>query len=255
MHPSRLAHRLLAVAIASAVSLLPNATALANHQANCSDFGFVSRTYGYLSDSWANHRYGVRGTFENQGHNLCLNPRPGEGSSSTIWVAIQGPPHPYNIVQMGHGKCRPIAGGGCNENMQDGYAWGRHSSAPGCSGFASKPPTGVWLGVWSGGGVYTVIEQGDHDYVLTGPSTQTTIGNASICWTNDSVATFGENHDWGDPIGGSAGNHFRISNRQFRTEAGGAWMALPTQCNGGNAPDPPFRCANENGALALWTAR
>lgn len=255
MRTSRLARCALAVVIGFAMSFLPNAAALANHQANCSDYGYVSRTNGYISDSWSNHRFGVRGTLEGQGLGLCLNPRPGEGSSSQIWVAIQGPPHPYNIVQVGHGKCRPIAGHGCNSSMQDGYAWGRHSSAPGCAGFASKVPTPSWLGTWSVGGRYSVVEQANGTFVLTTPNGTTISIINSICWTNDSVATFGENWDWGDPIGGNTNNPFDISNRQFRTEPGGAWMALPTKCNGGNAPNPPFKCAAANGVLSLWTAR
>lgn len=253
--PSR-ARGAVAIVASFVLSLLPSSAALASHTANCSEYGYVNRQMGYLSDAWSNHRYGVRATFENQGLALCTNPRAGEGSASTAWVAIQGPGI-YDIVQMGHGRCRPIAGGGCNSNMQDGYAWGRTSSSPGCSGFTSRAPTGSWLGGYSGGGVFSVVEEADHDYVLNSPDFGVWIQNASICWTNLEVAIFVESHDFGDALGGEAANTFRFTSKQFKTSAAGAWMALPNKCN---ARSPGlagvFKCdATADGSLRTWTDR
>jgi hypothetical protein len=249
----------IAIAVAAFLAFQPTVV-LASHQANCSEYSFIPHQNGYVSDSWINHRYGVRANFDDQGLDLCLNPRPGEGSASTAWVAIQGPPVPLgveygNIVQVGHGRCRPIAGGGCNGNMQDGWAWGRWSGSSGCAGMSNKAPTGVWFGVWSGGGTYSVVEDGDNDITATTPSVQATIFN--ICWANQTVAVFGETHDFGDALGGFPANHFQFTFKQFKTSAAGGWMTLPNACNARfQAPDPPFEClANPNGALELWTNR
>lgn len=192
---------------------------------------------------------------------LCLNPRTGEGSASTAWVAIQGPGvpagNPYgNIIQMGHGKCRPAGGNGCNGNMQDGYAYGRWSGSPGCGGHSNKAPTGNWLGSWSAGGTYSVVEQADHDYVLSSPDWTVLISTNAICWTNQYVSVFTETHDFGDALGGSASDPHNFTAKQFRTNPGGAWQDLPTLCNGRvNAPDPPFECLAQHPTLKIWTDR
>lgn len=253
-----LSRRIGSLLVAMVVAVLPASPAFAINTANCSEYGFVNHAVGYVSDRWANNRYGVRATFDNQGLDLCTNPRAGEGSASTAWVAIQGPPSSpnYNIVQMGHGACRPIAGGGCNSTMQDGYAYGRSSAAPGCSGWSNKAPTGVWLGSHSPGGLYSVVEDANHNYSLSSTNHGVWIQTASICWTNDTVATFVETHDYGDSLGGVAANNFNFSNRQFKTSAAGAWLTLPTQCNARtSAADPPFKCAAVSGVLRTWTDR
>ena len=251
----------LAGLLSLVLTLLPNSAALASHQDNCSEYGFVNHQNGYISDSWSNHRYGIRAQFQAEGLALCLNPRAGEGSASTGWVAIQGPPVPIgvdygNIVQFGHGACRPIAGGGCNSAMQDGYAYGRWSGSAGCSGYTNKAPTGVWLGGWSNGGTYSVNEEADHDFQLSSPSFGVTIQNAAICWTNQYVTVFAETHDYGDALGGSSTNTHDFTAKNFRTTPGGTWLVLPNACNArGNAADPPFKCSAQNGALKIWTDR
>ena len=252
----RVPRRLIAVAMSLVVSLLPTSVAWANHTANCSEYGFVTHQNGYVTERWSNHRYGIRATFEAQGLDLCLNPRAGEGSASTAWVAIQGPPSPYDIVQMGHGRCRPVGGGGCNSIMQDGYAWGRTSTSPGCAGYSNRAPTATWLGAWSAGGAYTILEEADHDYVLNSTKFGVTISSASICWTNDTGAIFVETHDYGDALGGDSTNTFNFTNKQFMTAPGGAWINLGDWCNARvNAGDPPFKCQGLNGATRYWTSR
>lgn len=193
------------------------------------------------------------------GYSLCTNPRIGEGSASTGWVAIQGV-GTNDIVQMGHGVCRPAGGAGCNTVMQDGWAWGRTSTSPGCSGFANKLPTGNWLGSHSPGGVYSVVEEAAHDYSLSSTNHGAWISTSSVCWTNDTVAVFVESHDFGDALGGSAANNFNFTEKQFKTSAAGGWMALPNQCNArqraGGALEAIFKCsATADGALRTWTDR
>lgn len=229
---------------------------LANHQANCSEYGFVGRRMGYLSDRWSAHRYGVKANFDFQNLDLCLNPRAGEGSASTAWVAIQGPPSAFNIVQMGMGRCRH--GTGCNPNvMQDVYAYGRDSSSPGCGGWASLAPTGHWLGAWSSGGTYSVEEDAAGKFTLNSAAFTVVIQTTSICWTNDTVAVFTETHDFGDAMGGSPGNHFVVSVERFKTQPGGGWLVLPSLCNARNPANLPavFKCAVNGATIEMWTER
>lgn len=252
--------RIVATLLSLVLTFVATTPALASHTANCSEYGFKHHQNGYVSTSWANHRFGIRATFDGQSLDLCLNPRQGEGSASTAWVAIQGPPAalgiPFgNIVQMGYGKCR-VGGEGCNILMQDGYAWGRWSGSPGCSGYSDRAPTGRWLGSWSGAGAYSVIEEADGDFQLNSPLHGIWISDASICWTNETVAVFVETLDYGDGLGGFVGNTVDFTQKQFRTAPGGAWLSLPTLCNGRlNAPDPPFECAPNGETLTLWTDR
>lgn len=159
---------------------------------------------------------------------------------------------------MGHGRCNPVGGGGCNNLMQDGYAWGRTNSSPGCGAFANRLPTGSWLGGYSGGGPMSVIEEADHDYSLSSDEFGVWLSTNTICWTNNTVAIFVETHDFGDSLGGSAANTFNFRDREFKTSAAGAWMALPNQCNARNPANLSvvFKCqANADGSMRTWTDR
>jgi hypothetical protein len=85
---------------------------------------------------------------------------------------------------------------------------------------------------------------------------------AAICWTNNVVTTFVETHDYGDALGGPPANRFAISEGQFKTAAGGAWLTLPKQCNGratwdGHPLETVFKCFPNPGAvrIELWTER
>lgn len=249
----RARHRLLAIIAATIVSLLPNAAAYASHQANCSEYGVPIHWNGYVSSSWSNHRWAVKGTLEDQGFDLCLNPRVGEGSDSTAWVAIQGP-GPFDILQSGAGKCRPATGDGCDSTMRDGYAGGRTQTSPGCSGYMSRLPEGTWFNSWSGGGGYSVTYTAAENWRFGTPTHEAFLFDSAACWTNTAVSVFGETHDYG--VGGSPADHFNISNRQFKTSPTGSWITLPDQCNGRiSADDPPFKCSAANGIMELWTDR
>jgi hypothetical protein len=139
--------------------------------------------------------------------------------------------------------------------MQDGYAYGRWSGSPGCSGFSNKAPTGVFYGQWSGGGLYIVTEEADGDFNITTPLFTKHLPASSICWSNEYVEIFAETLDYGDPLGGFDANRFTFTQKQFQTSAGGAWQALPNQCNAqANASDPPFKCSVAGTTiLEVWT--
>jgi hypothetical protein len=161
-----------------------------------------------------------------------------------------------DIVQMGRGACRPIAGGGCNNLMHDGWAWGRSPSSPGCGGHSLKIPTATWFGSISPGGTYSVVQEADGDFVTSSTNHGAWISTNSICWTNSTVAVFVESHDFGDALGGSAANSYNFTSKQFKTSAAGAWMVLPNQCNVGGGLPPIFHCfADAEGRLRLWTDR
>lgn len=245
-----------ALAAAIYMAAMPNVV-FANHTADCSDFGYVNRHNGYQSDEWANHRFGVRARLENVTLGLCTNPQVGDARASVAYVSIEGPDTalPFNIVQVGMGRCGHAAG--CDPGpMRDFWAWGRDASAPGCGGFASKAPTGIWFSVYSGGNIYSVVENANGSMTIDTALGGAGLGAAGACWTNEQIGVFTETWDFGDSLGGTVANPLSITNKEFRTAAGGAWQALPTGCNA-KTPGLPaiFKCAVAGASLELWTSR
>jgi hypothetical protein len=191
----------------------------------------------------------------------CESGRGGLGGqssarASTAWVAIQGP-GPNDIVQVGMGACGPIAGGGCNNAMQDGYAWGRTQSSPGCSAYTSRAPTGTWLGAWSPGGIFQITEAANHSVRMTTPKFVVTLQGASACWTNRYVSLFNESFDFGDALGGTSLAPFWFASKSYQQTAGGAWFGLASLCNARNplGLETVFRCAPAGDRIQTWTAR
>lgn len=245
------------IAAALAIALQPAMVLASSDTANCSEYGYVHRAIGYQSALWSGHRYGVRVTFPNEGLHLCTNPRPGEGSTSVVWVAIQGPPSPNDIVQVGYGKCYPSGMDNCNSQTADHewYAFGYDN----CGGVGLAPKA-HWQTSVPNGGVYTVMEDSSHGFWVETPQFALYLGPANnICWTNDSVSVAAESFDYGDALGGPQVYPVVVGQEQFRTSPTGAWMTLPSQCNfsskDGGTLESIFHCYVNGSSINLYTAR
>jgi hypothetical protein len=255
-----------ALAFAVVLAAQPVSALAAGDTANCSEYGFVHRHMGYLSDAWSGHRYGVRAYFGAIPLDLCTNPRAGEGSTSVVWPAIQGPltnpSHPFNIVQIGFGRCYPVGGpsGNCSSADRtadhDFWAYGYDNDSPGCNdGRLPLAPTGHWE-VGLSGGTYSVTEAANKSFVLS--ASQVTV-YLSTCWTNNTVAISTESWDYGDALGGTATQALVSTLEQFQTTAGGAWLNLPYGCNArqrdGGTLESVFHCFVNGSSINLYTSR
>lgn len=232
------------------------ATARAASTGACSDYGYNNRLYGYLTDSWSGHRWGMRGRLDSQTLYQCTSPRAGEGSASTVWLAVQGPEGAYaaNIVQIGLGVCRSpsIA---CPSYTSDFYAWGVDPTTPGCSGWALVPPTPHFLSTNSGGYEYTVSYHDGAYHLTTGFGAHVDVGSAQICWTPPTTtAGVAETWDYGDQMGGTSTDPFVMSAIQFQTSINGSWINLPTSCNHKNPTtlESIFHCYVPGSSQLAW---
>ena len=252
---------LIAAAFALVLALEPAIT-LANHTAVCSDYGFVKRFHGRVSDPWSDHRYGVRAYFSNLTFEQCTQPRPGEASSSVAWVGIQGPTNATmdkNIVQALVGRCRHDTG--CTGALLEGYSYGRDQDSPGCAGIPDVAPTGHWLGPSVGNGLFSVVENANNTFTIDTPNTYVTLTSGTICWYNQYVAQVGETWDFGDAMGGTTALHFTFSDQELRTTPGGAWVPFGGYCTTHYVTTPltplesVFKCTGNGGSMDLWTAR
>lgn len=80
----------------------------------------------------------------------------------------------------------------------------------------------------------------------------------SICWTPTRAVWFGESWDSGDAIGGSAGNHVKLTSAHYEATVGGTWSS-PSFNPGANCPLitlPKYKCVAQNGqAIDFWTVQ
>ena len=237
-----------------------------SHTANCSEYDYVHRWVGYLSDNWVDHRYGVKATFTGVPLELCSSPRPGEGSASVAWVAIQGKdPGCCSIVQIGLGRCYPTTSNTCTSDTRftnrDFWAYGYDRNSPGCSGMpASLQPSGWWWANSSGGYPYSVTEDTSGNFDLVAHYGSVGLPSSEICWSNDTVAVSTESWDYGDALGHTSALPLNVSQERFKTSASGAWLVLPSLCNlrakeSGGDPGSVFHCAVNGASLDIWTAR
>jgi hypothetical protein len=234
--------------------------ALAADTAACSEGGYFSRGLGYGSDIWSGHRHGARAVLQDQNLHLCTSPRVGEGSASTAWVAIEGNIagySPWNIVQVGIGKCRTASG--CSTTMHDIWSVGWVEGTPGCSGWGTLVPSPHTTAFYSGGHRFTVTQiSSNKTYRL---SSYQYVRDEDVCWTNNFVEIFNETWDKGDALGGYVGNHFWFTQMEFQETFGGSWRDLAGLCNDrwredGGTLESIFKCRSEGtGAISTWTDR
>lgn len=240
-------------AIFAALLTLAPALAMAADTASCSDFGYVNRWEGYVTDWWPGHRFGLRSFLDDQTLNLCRNPRVGEGSGSFALVNREGAHTPtgYNIVQIGFGQCRG-PGVGCPAGMRDVYSWGQDN----CPG-PNVAPTPHFLSTFSGGSLFSAYYLNGAYHLTTDEGVHVDVGNGQVCWLPGDATVFNETWDFGDALGGSSANQFAFSSLAFQVAEGGAWQWLsPTICNVTD-PNAAFHCLGFGSAhrIETWTDR
>lgn len=233
----------------------PVGPALANHTANCNDL-YQNRWSGQTADG---AKHGASGTLEGQALDQCANPGPIEISGSFAFSNVERQGTANSIVQIGIGRCRKPGINGCDSTMRNYWAWGRDSSAPGCSGFASRGPEPELVSNWSGAAAdYKVYHKTDRWRFYIGPTEVNSIPEGSICWTATVASWFGESWDVGDAIGGTAANKFRISSTNYANAENGAfaWTTFNAAAACNISVGAPYLCDIVNATtIDVWTNR
>jgi hypothetical protein len=238
---------------------LPSPTFAANYL-DCSEGGFpTNRHQGQERHTANNNKHGIRATIENDFLNQCSDPDLVEYSGNFIFVNVV--PHgqgAYNIIQIGVGNCRG-AGSGCATGMQYYYAWGRDDSAPGCSAYDDVWPTVSRIGGWTSGEHTLAIRHDNnwYEYRIDGVVQYKTT-EANICWTPDRAVWFGESWDWGDAIGGTAGDPFAFTDMAYQNTENGPFYDTsfsPTAyCNWIDNNGNPYDCGISGAqTVNIWT--
>lgn len=85
------------------------------------------------------------------------------------------------------------------------------------------------------------------------------IANSQVCWTPKSATWFAESWDFGDALGGSAGNKFSQTTLRMQNSQNGTWVS--PSLNAANAcsirePEAIFKCdITSSDAFQAWTDR
>lgn len=235
------------------VGLFPG-NALAADTATCSEIQVVNRHSGiYVGGA----KQGTRANLEGQTLNYCLN---SGGSSDWIrasmaWVNVQGQP-PNDIVQIGVGKCTDSTGfAQCNGQMSYLWGWGRGSCG------LLKFPSVVRLGAWAGTTQDYFVTHGTSYWrgYIAG-TVRGEVANSEICWTPQSSTWFAETWDYGDALGGSAGNKYAITSMRMQNTQNGTWTSpglnAANDCSVQSQPTNVFVCdITAADAFQTWTTR
>jgi hypothetical protein len=202
----------IAIALASIHAFFNPSAAAAADTANCQELEIAQHTSGdEFYDGGAKH--GVSGTIDGQDLHQCTQPGPIEQSGTFGWSALgdggSGSGGGSVIMQIGIGKCR-IPGFNCGSDMRFMWAWGRDSSAPGCSGWSHITANVQTLSGWDGAAHdYKVYHKNNYWRFYVGLTEKANIPDSWICWTPTRAWWFSETWDSGDALGGTSGNHLR----------------------------------------------
>lgn len=249
------------------VVILPQAVFADHHTATCSTFGDPSSFSAHGKNPVSNREAtGVRATLERQQIKLCKQPWVWTQSASWVWVAVDGACGSSGncIIQIGLGRCdNPITilprCTNDTDTMGSWWAWGRHSSSTGCSGFSDVLPIPQRIENWPSSSVnYEVSLSGGNWNGYIGGVHKRAVGDAQICWRHDHLHYFGESFDRGDAIGGPDDNVFSLTNARYRRVGSSTWWGPAWSigdCSIEN-PRPPYRCrVSGSDHLSMWTYR
>jgi hypothetical protein len=171
------------------------------------------------------------------------------------WIGVGGSENcPECIYQMGTAKCVNLdsPSSGCNGTFKMFYAWGRSHNYGGCPDVLPFP---ISLGAApSGSNTYSVVRTTTEIQFKLNGGTQTTIGNANICWTREDELYYDETYNRGDQLGGTVGDHQSYTNAIYEKTVGGSWFSPSfTTCP---STYGFYSCTRVNGqALDMWTDR
>lgn len=203
--------------------------------ANCSDTPLYRFAGNY--DPATPTATGYYSHLDPQGLEICTNPDSNDVRGSFAWAAIQmgdGSGCFYCIIQIGLGACDVPGDTDCTgTSMKMFTAWGRSSSAPGCSGFSDVLPLPVNSGAapaGSGFHYYRVVRDNTTWRYDHWPKGQPVVllrqtSESSFCWGDRTAVTFNETHNPSDSLGGTPSNHFNFVSMTRQTTVGGAWSA------------------------------
>lgn len=229
----------------------------ANHTEACSESNAVNR-HRWASKVPTLAPTGVRGTTEAQSLDICTSSAD-DDRASTVWIAVDdNGGHPYDLIQAGRITCESSSAV-CDQAQRKFWAWGRHSSQPGCQGFSNRAPVPQNIGGWvAGSDDFIVARDGTSWEVFVDGVLEQSVSQASICWTKKRALWAGETWDIGDAMGGPAGNKYALTNALYQTSVGGGWLNPGFAVNGSceNNPDiePPFYCVTSaSSSLSIWT--
>jgi hypothetical protein len=217
------------------------------------------------NNRWSGHSLaggydGNSGTAEGQDLHQCNNPALIERNGTFYFTNVEHGGTFNDIVQVGMAKCR-WPNTTCGSDMFYARGWGRTHTTPGCSGSSDVFPSVARVSLsWNGAARdYKVYHLNNRWRMFIGTNEVYSVPEASICWSPGLASWFGESWDIGDAIGGSAGNHLRITETNTAaTENGGftyTGFNASAACNYGIVSGP-FFCDIVNGTtLDIWTNR
>jgi hypothetical protein len=224
---------------------------------NCTNEQFHNRWSGH---SVGGQYHGNSGTAEGQDLHQCNNPALVEYNGTFYFTNVERGGTFNDIVQVGMAKCRE-PGTNCSSSMFYARGWGRTHTTSGCTGLSDVFPTMTPVSLsWNGAARdYKVYHLNNRWRMFVGTNEVFSVAEASICWTPGLASWFGESWDIGDAIGGSAGNHLRVSstNTAACENCGFVFTGFNAAgaCNYG-VVNGPFFCDIVNGTtLDIWTNR
>lgn len=204
--------------------------------------------------------HGNSGTAEGQDLHQCLNPFLVENNGTFYFTNVEHGGTFSDIVQVGMAKCREL-GTFCHSDMFYARGWGRSSSTPGCAGKTDVFPTMTPVSLtWNGAARdYKVYHQTNQWRMFIGTTMVFSVAESEICWAPGLASWFGESWDTGDAIGGSVGDHLRISSTNTASVENGGFtftgFNAAAACTYGVVSGPYF-CDLINGTtLDIWTNR
>lgn len=225
---------------------------------NCADADYHNRWSGH---GIAGAFHGNSGTADGQDLKQCLNPVvPIEKNGTFYFTNVERGGTFNDIVQVGMAKCRQ-PGTTCGSSMFYARGWGRTSSTPGCSGKTDVFPTMTPVSLsWNGAARdYKVYHQNNAWRMFIGTNEVYNVAESEICWTPGVASWFGESWDIGDAIGGSVGDHLRVTSTNTTAAENGGFtftgFNAAAACSYGIVSGP-FFCDIINGTtLDVWTDR
>lgn len=258
--PSSRIARVVAAIIVIAIGIpMPVA---ASHMTTCRDtaqVGFAAQKKVRSGEVRA-----VSGELENQVLYTCTF-AAGEDPPGRVtwqWVAIEGACGGSGncIMQIGIGR------GSNSETMGWWWAWGRSSSAPGCTGRPSRSPGAVRFADWNSlrSTFQVVYVEGGlvvpayWSFRING-SQKKVVSDDDICWAPTALDWFGETLNRGSAIGGTQADPFLIAEVRYRIPGDATWYGPGwsggTLCDIEN-PKPPYHCQKiDSDSLWNWTQR
>jgi hypothetical protein len=203
----------------------------AHGQGGCSDsWGAVNRWSGV---SLGRAAWGAAATITGNTLYTCSGFDLGGVEGTFGWSNVIGQGAGNSIVQVGFGRCGdPTNSGACNSAMNFFYAWGRQSSAPGCSGWSTRLAQPQ---KWDGHN----YDSRSHLYWV---QQQTSSGSAywrmyidgnlvkqepmsSFCWTPGDAQWFAETWDHGDELGGEPSAPMNFTGMMWSPSRDGTWYS------------------------------